>query len=154
MLAAASPVRRPAAQVGFSHFALGVLLAVLGAILASSFWFHQAPIRNDDAITERIRPVADLELAPPATASAEVGKRTGVFLVYQSCRSCHSSGEGGAPKIGDSKAWAPRVNQGLEALVQAAVSGKCGAPPRGGSDADDMELARAVVYMIWPRMRL
>lgn len=154
MLSADSPAGRPAGQFGISHLSLGLILSILGAILTSFFWLRQDQIRDDDAITERIRPVAELELAPSAIAAAEVGKRTGVFLVYQSCRSCHSTGEGGAPKIGDRKAWAPRINQGLSALVQSVVSGKCGGLPRGGSDADDIELARAVVYLIWPRMRL
>lgn len=133
--------------------ALGLLLALLVSILASHLWIRHDPTPGADAIVERIQPVAYLELAPPPDAATERGKRSGTFLVHQSCRSCHSNGHGGAPQIGDRKAWGPRMDQGLDALVQSVLSGKCGVS-RGGADADEMELARAVVYMIWPRMRL
>jgi cytochrome c5 len=35
----------------------------------------------------------------------------------------------------------------LDALVKSATAGKNAMPPRGGSDASDEELARAIVYM-------
>jgi len=140
-------------KIRIRYLAYGLLLVLLVGIVASRFWMRHDLIPDAGAVTERIQPVADLEIAPPPNATAERGKRTGVFLVHGYCRSCHSSGQGGAPQIGDRKAWAPRMNQGLDALVQSVVSGKCSIPP-GSSDAVEMELARAVVYMIWPRMSL
>jgi cytochrome c5 len=138
--------------IGIGGLTVGLLIALLAACVASLFWTHRDTV-PDQGIGERIQPIAHLEQAPPPDAVAEKGKRTGIFLVHESCRSCHSNAQLGAPMIGDRRAWAPRIDQGLEALVQSAISGKCGIAP-GGIDADRMELARAVVYMIWPRMRL
>lgn len=140
-------------QIAISYFACGLLLALLVAILAPQFWIRHDSIPDEDAIAERIRPPADLELALPA-ATAVKGMRTGAALVQEFCQSCHGKGLGGAPKIGDRKAWAPRRDQDLKVLVQSVKAGRCSMPPRGGSDADEMELGRAIVFMIWPRMRL
>lgn len=146
----------PESQIALRYFSLGFLLALLVAIaiLGPQVRTSDRGTPDDgDAIAERIRPVAELELAPPA-ATAIRGQRTGAALVQEFCQRCHGKGLGGAPMIGDRKAWAPRLGQGLDALVHSVIAGKSGMPPRGGSDADDMELARAIVYMIWPRMRL
>lgn len=140
-------------QLAISYFAGGLLLALLVAILAPQFWIRHDSIPDEEAIAERIRPLADLELAPPA-ATAVRGKRTGAALVQEFCLPCHGKGLGGAPKIGARKDWTPRLDQGLDALVHSVLANKCGMPPRGSSDAEEMELARAIVYMIWPRMRL
>ena len=153
MAASNDSARLPGSPIGIRYAALGLLLALLVAVLASRWWMRHDLVPDPGAIAERIQPVAYLELAPPPDTATERGKRVGVFLVHQSCRSCHGNGEAGAPRIGDRQAWAPRLNQGLDALVRSVVSGKCGVS-RGSLDADDMELARAVVYMIWPRMRL
>ncbi|HWP12970.1 MAG TPA: c-type cytochrome, partial [Ramlibacter sp.] len=61
---------------------------------------------------------------------------------------CHGAGVAGAPKLGDKAAWAPRLQQGLPALVQNAVKGKGGMPPKGGSNASEPELRAAVEYMV------
>ena len=141
------------AQIALIYFALGVLLAMLFAVISPLSWLSRDANPEEEASTERIRPAADFELAPPAAAAIR-GKRTGAVLVQEFCQSCHRKGLDGAPKIGDRKAWAPRLGQGLDALVRSSIAGKGGMPPRGGSDADDRELARAIVFMIWPRMRL
>jgi cytochrome c5 len=60
---------------------------------------------------------------------------------------CHTSGAAGAPKVGDTAAWAPRVKQGLEALLTSALKGKGAMGAQGGGDFEDTEIARAVVYM-------
>lgn len=140
-------------QIVKGYFALGFLIALLVAIIPLWAGPSRDSSLGEETSTERIRPAADLELAP-LTATAIRGKRTGAALVEESCQSCHRNGLGGAPKIGDRKSWAPRLGKGLDALVQSAIAGNGSMPPRGGSDADDRELARAIVYMIWPRMRL
>ncbi|MHB9102212.1 MAG: c-type cytochrome [Sulfuricella sp.] len=140
-------------QIAISCFACGILLALLVAILAPLVWNRHELIPDEDAIAERIRPLGDLVVAPLA-ATAIRGQRTGAVLVQEFCQSCHGKGINGAPKIGDRKAWTPRLDKGLDALMQSVIAGKCSMPPRGGSDANQMELARAIVYLIWPRMRL
>ena len=57
------------------------------------------------------------------------------------------SGVSGAPKFGDAAAWGPRLAQGYEALLNAALKGKGAMAPQGGGNFSDVEIGRAVVYM-------
>jgi cytochrome c5 len=82
--------------------------------------------------------------AAPATAATGAGEA----LYKQACVACHAAGVAGAPKLGDKAAWAPRLQQGLPALVQSAIKGKGAMPPKGGSSASDQDLRAAVEYMV------
>jgi cytochrome c5 len=101
-------------------------------------------IDDPEEIAARIQPVAKVELA---VAGAEAGNRTGEQMVQAACAACHTTGAAGAPKIGDKGAWAARIGKGLDGLLKSAIAGKNAMPPRGGSDATDTELARAIAYM-------
>jgi len=70
--------------------------------------------------------------------------------VYQTaCMACHVAGVAGAPKLGDTAAWAPRIAQGSEALLNSAINGKGAMPPKGGRvDLADSDIAAAVAYMV------
>ncbi|MBY4899047.1 cytochrome c5 family protein [Cupriavidus sp. AU9028] len=82
--------------------------------------------------------------AAPAGASAEVGKR-----VYdQACVVCHGTGVAGAPKFGDKAAWAPRLQQGADALHASALRGKGAMPPKGGYAGPDADVIAASDYMM------
>jgi cytochrome c5 len=83
--------------------------------------------------------------APAAGAAA--GSRSGEQIYKAVCGACHEAGVAGAPKLGDSAAWAPRIKTGLDGMMKVAIAGKNGMPPRGASDANDAELARTIVYM-------
>jgi cytochrome c5 len=86
-----------------------------------------------------------------ALALADSGKptRAGGEVVRRQCALCHGPGIGGAPRIGDRSAWAPRAKGGLDALVRSAAMGRGGMPPRGGmSDLSEGELRAAVLYML------
>jgi cytochrome c5 len=98
-------------------------------------------------IEARIKPVADegyvlkdSNAPKQLMAAAEVYKST--------CAGCHDSGAAGAPKTGDAGGWAKRLGQGYDTLVSHAVKGIRGMPAKGGNpDLDDVEVARAVVFM-------
>ena len=76
---------------------------------------------------------------------------TGMQVVQARCVTCHANGVNGAPKIGDRTAWAPRMSQGLDALVHAAIRGHGNMPPRGGlAELTDSEMRAAVLYMFNP----
>jgi len=64
------------------------------------------------------------------------------------CVACHAAGVAGAPMIGDADAWAPRIEQGVDALYQSVFNGKGVMPPRGGSSASDEEIMAVVDYMV------
>ena len=100
---------------------------------------------DDEGIATRIQPVGRVELAAAAVGAA--GPRTGEELVKTVCSACHATGAAGSPKIGDNAAWAPRLGQGLDGLVKSATNGKNAMPPKGGSNASEFELTRAIVYM-------
>ena len=86
--------------------------------------------------------------APVSAAPAAVSANSAEALYKQTCVACHGAGVAGAPKFGDKAAWAPRVAQGLDALVQNAIKGKGAMPPRGGSSATDAEIRATVQYMV------
>lgn len=100
---------------------------------------------DDEGIATRIQPVGRVVFA--AAAAANSAPRTGEELFKSTCSACHATGAAGAPKMGDKAAWAPRLAQGLEGLLKSAINGKNAMPPKGGSNASDFELSRAIVYM-------
>ncbi|GAB1392851.1 hypothetical protein MASR1M60_10140 [Rhodocyclaceae bacterium] len=78
--------------------------------------------------------------------------RTGAEVVNAVCAKCHEQGTDGAPKIGDLAAWGPRMAQGMKTLTTHAVQGYRGMPAHGGEiKATDIELSRAIIYMIAPK---
>jgi cytochrome c5 len=84
-----------------------------------------------------------------AAAGAEAADRTGKEVVDSLCISCHSTGAGGAPKIGDTKAWAERAAKGLTGLSKSAMAGVRQMPAHGGNpNLSDTEIERAITYMV------
>ncbi|GAB2607174.1 c-type cytochrome [Ramlibacter solisilvae] len=100
-----------------------------------------APAATTTAAASGAAPAA----APAPAAAAAAGG--GEALFTQACAACHGAGIAGAPKVGDKAAWAPRIQQGMPALVENAIKGKGGMPPKGGSTASDAEIKAAVEYM-------
>ena len=87
----------------------------------------------------------------PASAEEMAAARSGEQIVMAYCSTCHRTGKGGAPRVGDKKAWIPRLNQGLDHLIQSAIRGHGGMPPRGGvANLTDAEIRNAIVYMFNP----
>jgi len=87
-------------------------------------------------------PAAAAAPAAPAAAAAVPA------LYTQTCQVCHAAGLAGAPKVGDKAAWAPRIAQGMDALVANAIKGKNAMPPRGGAaGASDADIKAVVTYM-------
>jgi cytochrome c5 len=85
----------------------------------------------------------------PQPASAQRSERSGPQVVGEVCAACHRTGARGAPKIGDSKAWAERASQGLSSLTQSALKGIRQMPPHGGNPGlSDGEIARAITHMV------
>ena len=81
--------------------------------------------------------------------NAPAPERSGRQVVDSLCVSCHGTGNAGAPKIGDQKAWAPLIAKGLTALSMAAMTGTGQMPSHGGSTKlTDIEVERAITYMV------
>jgi cytochrome c5 len=142
-----TPKQLVAAVAGF------FLVTVIGIILLVSFVTTTkltgagTESQSAEAIAARVRPVADEGYtlkdvnAPKVLQPAEA-----VFTAV--CAACHATGAAGAPKVGDAGAWAPRIAQGYDTLVKHAIEGIRAMPAKGGNpDLDDVEVARALVYM-------
>lgn len=97
-----------------------------------------------EAVARRIQPVASVEVKD---ASDLASLKTGEQVFAAQCSACHTSGAAGAPKLGDNAAWAPRLAQGFDTLLNSALKGKGAMGPQGGGDFSDFEIARAVVYL-------
>lgn len=83
------------------------------------------------------------------SADAQRVQREGKEVVDAVCGGCHVPGKDGAPRIGDTAAWAPRASQGLTALTGHAITGIRKMPAHGGSPGvSDVEIQRAIVYMV------
>lgn len=100
-----------------------------------------------EAIAARLRPVAD-EGFTFKDASGPKQLMAGEAVYTAICAACHTSGAAGSPKLGDTGAWSARISQGYSTLVANATKGIRAMPAKGGNpDLDDVEVARAVVYM-------
>jgi cytochrome c5 len=99
---------------------------------------------SPEATALRIQPVGTIEIKD-ATDLASL--KTGEQVFQAQCSACHATGAAGAPKFGDTAAWAPRIKTGYDALLLSALKGKNAMTPQGGGDFSDYEIGRAVVYM-------
>jgi cytochrome c5 len=133
--------------------AAGFLIPVICIVLLVEYVANNEKVgagsdaQTPEAIAARLQPVADqgfnfrdVNAPRQFLAGAEVYKN--------SCAACHDTGAAGAPKTGDAGAWSARIAKGLDALVANAIKGIRGMPAKGGNpDLDDVEVARAVVFM-------
>jgi cytochrome c5 len=88
-------------------------------------------------------------IAAPFAAEAASPARDGRQVYDATCSICHATGREGAPMLGDKKAWAKRAERGLSGLTQTAMTGLRKMPPHGGKlDLSDIELKRAIAYMV------
>ncbi|HEX5539377.1 MAG TPA: c-type cytochrome [Methylophilaceae bacterium] len=98
-----------------------------------------------------IAAVADTTTKPAAdsvTPAASSAGQSGEQVVKAVCMTCHGAGLMGAPKIGDKSAWAPRIAEGYDTLVQHAINGIRMMPAKGGNPSlTDAEVAAAVAHM-------
>ncbi|WP_212569134.1 c-type cytochrome, partial [Vibrio parahaemolyticus] len=86
---------------------------------------------SEEATLRRIQPVGMVELKD---VSSPGSLKSGEEVFKAQCAACHATGAAGAPKLGDAAAWAPRLGQGYEALLNAALKGKGAMGPQGGGD--------------------
>lgn len=74
-------------------------------------------------------------LGSPEAEAASRGmapKDPEIAAIYaRSCRSCHTVAATRAPLTGDTAAWAPRMEKGMDAMLNSVVSGFGGMPPFG-----------------------
>ncbi len=96
---------------------------------------------------------ATMLLAGNTFAAGKYNAAAGKATYDASCATCHKAGLMGAPKLGDKAAWAPRLSQGIDAMVAKSVKGFKGAkgtmPPKGGNNSlTPAQVGNAVAYMV------
>ena len=102
---------------------------------------------------EKTEPVKLAVAEPQAVEKTESVKvaasgKSGEQVFKAVCSMCHATGLMGSPKFGDKEAWAPRIAQGYDTLVDHAIHGVRMMPAKGGNPGlSDDEVGRAVAYM-------
>ena len=163
-------------RIFLKHFAMligflvvvAILLMFLGAHIYKDHPPEQRP-NAAEAVGARVAPVGavyagdtgraamqaaqDAAKAAAASQVAYGGTTDGKEIFGQLCHTCHETGAGGAPKISDKAAWAPRVAEGLDTLVKHAIEGYTGKsgmmPAKGGNPAlTDEQVKATVTWMV------
>ena len=133
-----------------------IATALAAALLALSVSAVELNDRQRAEIEERIAPVGevclqgDTSCGGPAT-SASAGPRSGEEVYNAACMACHSTGAGGAPKLGDVAAWVDRIAKGKDVLHESGINGVAGTGmiAKGGCmSCSDQEIMAAVDYMV------
>ncbi len=120
------------------------------------------------SVATRIEPVGQVRVGDPTeqsaaeavqvaavseTASAESvaagDARPGESVYGGLCHACHAAGLANAPKPDDTAAWEERLAKGLDAMVDVAIQGFGGMPPRGGDPSlTDEEIRETIIFML------
>lgn len=129
-------------RIPFPQFSNSLILALVIGVAGGPVALAAS---QDQATPHEERKSADKPVAAPMTGQQ----------VYSNvCIACHSPpGIGGAPALGDNAAWAARLTQGMDTLIEHALhgfTGTTGVMPKKGErlDLSDEEVIRAVEYMV------
>ena len=99
-------------------------------------------VNMEKSVAARIQKIGAVEIR-----DANRQLKSGEEVFKAQCTACHTSGAAGAPKIGDTAAWAPRLKTGYAALLNSALKGKGAMGAQGGGDLEPLEIGRAVVHL-------
>jgi cytochrome c5 len=142
-----TPKQLVAAVVGFFAVTIIGIVLLVQFVTADKLTGRGSNSQAPEEIAARVRPVAD-EGFTLKDANAPKVLQSGEAVFTAVCAACHATGAAGSPKLGDAGAWAARIGQGYDTLLKHAVEGIRAMPAKGGNpDLDDVEVARAVVYM-------
>lgn len=131
---------------------LGATLA-LGSVAAGSAFADgcgQIQIMTAQAIEGRLVPPGAGAVtvgAKQVAASQTPGSPEDIYNAF--CVVCHDAGVAGAPKLGDAAAWGPRINKGMDTLLEHVVNGFGAMPPKGTCmSCTEDDLHATIEYMI------
>ena len=92
--------------------------------------------------------------SPEAEAASRqlVPQDLDIAAIYgRSCSSCHTVAATGAPLTGDVSAWSPRMEKGMDAMVDSVINGFGGMPPFGlCMDCDAQQFEALIQFMATP----
>ena len=93
--------------------------------------------------------LAVLTLAVTQTASAQDAQT----IIDTHCKACHLAGVGGAPKLDDKAAWAPRLATGADAMLGTVMTGKGAMPKQGTCMTCTEDELRAAIELLTQGVR-
>lgn len=107
------------------------------------------PPASDAAVAD----VASTDAAATSADAVAAVAADGEAIYKKACVTCHGAGIAGAPKLGDTADWGPRIAQGDALLLEHALKGFTGKkgmmPAKGGFvTLGDDEVKAAVDYMV------
>jgi cytochrome c5 len=117
-----------------------------------------AAVYTGNAAPKIVAPVVAAAVAPAETPTAETADAAstentaadidGAAIYQTACFACHGTGVAGAPKL-EAAAWADRLGQGEDTLVDHAINGFNAMPPKGGQmQLSDAEIRAVVQHMM------
>ena len=139
------PIKNPKQLLIAVFFSFVVpIIAIIGLVyyVVSDNKPAAGTVNMEKSIAQRLQKVGSVEIRD---ANREL--KGGEDVYKGQCAACHAAGLAGAPKLGDAVAWGPRLNTGYETLLTSALKGKGAMGAQTGGDYEDLEIARAVVYM-------
>lgn len=98
------------------------LAILLSAAMLSACGGDSTPTTGTSNTTAEVKEAPKLAL-PEDAELASIYKR--------SCISCHVSGAANAPRTANVEDWAPRLEKGMDVLVDSAINGMGGMPALG-----------------------
>jgi cytochrome c5 len=130
-----------------------IVIIIIANVVTSGSGEKAASKVEQDAINERLAPIASVNVAgasaTDAGAAAPAAPKSGKDIVAAACNACHGTGAAGAPKIGDKAAWQARFDAGMDSLMNNAINGKGAMPARGGNPSlTDEDIMAAIVSML------
>ena len=129
----------------------GLIASVLVTLV--SVCIYALPPGTKDEISARLEPFGSVCRAGDdcgtAAAVASSGPMSGQQVYEQFCFACHTTGVGGAPKLGEAADWADRSAKGMDELMASTLNGLNAMPAKGTCmNCSDEELGEAVTYML------
>ena len=127
--------------------------ALLMSLCGAPAFAERVPPGSADEIRERLQPFGAVCRAGEDCGQAAVATATGPLSgqqVYdQFCFACHTTGVGGAPKIGDVAAWDERKAKGMDTLWDSLLNGINAMPAKGTCmSCSDDELRESLDYLL------
>lgn len=139
------PIKTPQQLLAAVFFSFVVpVFAIIGLVYYVASANKPAAGADESAktVAQRIQKIGTVEIR-----DANRPLKSGEEVYKAQCVTCHGSGAAGAPKFGDTGAWAARIKTGFDTLWHSALKGKGAMGAQGGGDFEDVEIGRAVVYM-------
>ena len=130
-----------------------IVIIIIARVVTSGSGERAASKVEQDAINERLAPIASVNVAgssaTDAAGAAPAAAKSGKDIVAAACNACHATGAAGAPKIGDKAAWQARFDAGMDSMMSNAINGKGAMPARGGNPSlTDDDIKAAIISML------